>query len=177
MAKGDPSKEPEVNWGEGWGDVTSGYERGDSHKEGSYITVSKHGAVDTSVEATDLILESARSRNLAMHTFVLSLKANEKTGQIAGIPIPVEQATKATPAIRWIEGSGSPTAAWHMGGLLKDYPTLRPKGTVRCPVSLATGPDGLPVLLIPIKAGVSTRTVPREETPGSQTAAGDGEKK
>lgn len=157
---------------EEWREVTSGYERGDGHKEGPYATVSKGGAVECGVEATALAEEIARERGLARHQWVLALRAGEKKGQVGCIPIPAEQATRATATVRWYEKTGSPRAAWHIGGVFKDYPTLRPKGTVKCLVSRATAPDGQPMLVLPVKAGISTQTATRDDgTPGSQAAA------
>lgn len=162
-----------------WQRSTSGYERGDALKEGPWVKIKRTGSTEAGAEATAMALEVARKRGLGQYDWAFDFFGSNARGQIRGVPIPLNQATKGSCLVRWFEGKGSPRASWHMGGVFKDFKGLRPKSEVRCRVTIATGPDGLPVLVIPIKAALSTQSSSRSgggETPGSQAAAGEGPK-
>jgi hypothetical protein len=159
---------------EGWGDVQSGWQRGDGQREGAFVTVSKKGAVDASAETSQLLLEVAVERGLNKNGFVLDFKASVAKGQIACIPIPVQAATRSSAQVRWYEAAGlsTPRASFHVGGVFKDYPQLIPPSTVKCVVAKVIAPDGLPILVIPVKVGLGTQTTTRDDgSPGSQAAA------
>ncbi|MFZ5825498.1 MAG: hypothetical protein ACOY94_14450 [Bacillota bacterium] len=161
----------------GWKDVVSGYQRGDANKVGAYVTVTKHGAVEAPVEPTAMLLQCIRERGLAKTRCLLQFKANTDLGQVAAIPIPTKAGTPASGQINWSRGKGSPRASFHIGGVFKDYPELAPIGEVRCQVDIDTAPDGLPMLIIAVKAGVGTQTTSNSgshpnPTPGAQAAAG-----
>lgn len=173
MADDKGFKPEENNWSEGWKKITEGYERGDALKEGPYVHVSKAGALEAGAEATAMAIEAAQARGYGQYQWAFDFIANEEKGQIACIPIPMGQASKESAPVRWYEGKGSPRAAWHVGGVFKQCRSLQPKSDVKCYLTKVTGPDGLPVLIIPIKANLSTQTSTGDETPGSQAAASE----
>lgn len=165
-----------INWDE-WGKVQSSWERGDGQKEGPFVAVSKKGAVQAAVEASEMLSRIVEARGLAPHTWVLDFRGNPKRGQVACIPIATAGAPRSAASVRWSKRQGSPRASWHIGGVFKDYPDLAPKSDVKCAVVEATGPDGLPVLIIPVKVGLGTGTGGKEGgTPGSQAAASENPK-
>lgn len=174
MADEKVPKNPGNKGPDGWGKVTSGYQRGDATKVGPYISISKNGAVEALVDATALAEEVAGDRGLSRHQWAWDFRVNPQTGQVAHIPISAAEATKGSAGIRWYEGKGSPTASWHIGGVFKDYPALALTSDVKVVVTKAIGPDGLPVLVVPFNLGLSTQTNPRGgETPGRESAAGE----
>lgn len=173
-------KNSAVPGGGGWERVTSGYRRGDALQDGPWVTVAKSGATEAGTEATTMALEVAEDRGFGQHGWAFDFYANVKMGQVACVPIPLEEATKASGLVRWYDGKGSPRAAWHLGGVFKDYRELRPKSKVKCQVFKGTGPGGLPCLIIPVQTNLGTQTGSREgdktqsgATPGSQAAAGE----
>lgn len=171
----DPKPEGDEEIDE-WGLVESSHERGDSQKSGPYVKVSKNGYVEAMVEATAMTDAIARSRDLAPHRWVLELRGNEKKSQVGCIPIPIEQARPGSVAVRRYEGKGSPRIAFHIGGVFTDYPSMRLKADIKCPIAQGTAPDGRPMLVIPLKAKLSTQTTTRQsgaESPGSESAAGE----
>lgn len=155
-----------------WQRSTSGHERGDTQTEGPWANISRSGALEAGTEATALALEVARARGFSQYDWAWDFYGSAKLGQVQGVPIALDKATKGSCLVRWYKGKGSPRAAWHLGGVFKDFPDLRPKSGVRCRVTIGTGRDGLPVLIIPVKANLSTQTTSRT-TPGSQAAAGE----
>lgn len=170
---------PESDGENDWERSTSGYERGDALKEGPWVKVSRNGAVEAGSEATAMALDVARARGFSQYDWAFDFFGSVTRGQILGVPIPLNQATKGSCLVRWYQGKGSPRASWHLGGVFKDFKDLRPKSDVKCRVTKGIGSDGIPVLIIPVKATLSTQTTSRnsgDPTPGSQSAAGEGPK-
>jgi len=181
-----PSPAPaqaEINWADGWDEVQTDYEKKDSYTVGTWVTISKKGAVQAVVESSDLIQQVALSRGLTMEQFVFRLNVNQKMKQISATPVPLSMAGNGTTAVHWRKDKGSPLATWHIGGVFKQYPKLRLTGQIRCLVTTAKGPDGLPVLILPLTAGTTVKTGSRSggtsqsqnqnQSPGSQAAVGN----
>lgn len=168
-----PSENPEED---DWKRSTSGYERGDALKEGPWVKIARTGATEAGTEATAMALQVAKGRGFGQYDWAFDFYGSESKGQIRGVPIPLDKAIEGSCLVRWHLGKGSPRATWHMGGVFKDFKGLRPKSEVKCRVTIGTGRDGLPVLIIPVKATLSTQSTARENggaTPGSQAAAGE----
>lgn len=161
MAEEQLPKRPATNVDDEWQPVTSHWQRGDALKDGPYATLSRNGALLGTVEATARLERAAAARGLARHHYVLVFRANVKKGQVGCIPTAVADAEQGAAGIRWYEGKGSARAAFHIGGVFKDHPTLALKSDVRCTVNIATAPDGLPMLVIPIQAALDRTTSTR----------------
>lgn len=152
-----------------WLDVTSNHTPGDANRLGPYLSISKNGAAEALVDSTALIEQVARARGLHRHQYVLHPKAGVAQGIVGCIPIPLEKGTTSSISLRWVLNEGSPRVAFHIGGVFKDYPELALSGDIKCIISKGTAPDGLPMLLIPVKAVLNTHTTHRntEEHAGS----------
>ncbi len=155
----EPIPQPDADDDDEWQEVTSSYHRGESLRRGAFVRVSKYGAVEATVSATELVEEIATERGLTRSEWVFALRASVKKGQVACIPVPVAEAPRGAVQPRWYQGKSSVRSAWHIGGVFKDYPALQRNGEVKCLVTRGTGPDGGPALIIPVGAGLDTKTV------------------
>lgn len=181
MADDKVSKNPQESGSPIWVKATVGYERGDGQLEGTYVNASKAGAIEAGVEATALALDMAEELGLPQHSWAFDFYGDTASGQVACVFISLDKATRASGQVRFYEGKGSPRSAWHIGGLLKQHRSLRPKTDVRCAVTRGTGPGGVPALIIPLRSGVAVQTTRRKgegepenpATPGNQAAAGE----
>lgn len=173
MAENEERDRREEELEDAWETVDESYEVADARKDGAMASVSKHGAVRGNVEASALLEEIAEERGLPPKQYLLEITTRVKQGQVGGIPREVADAPAGSVAVRWYEGKGSPRASFHIGAAFKKHPKLAPSGrTVKALVTKGTASDGKPLLIIAVKAGLSTLTTTRKEDDSSADTQG-----
>jgi len=140
-----------------WREVTAEYRTGNSNKHAAQVRLSRGGAVEGNVGATELLEQIAADRGLPPREWALSFQARLRMGQVACTPIPLPEAGKGTGGVRWHKGKGSDRAGWHIGGVFAQFPELRPSSEQCCLVTRGTGRDGGPTLIILLGAGFPVR--------------------
>jgi hypothetical protein len=156
----------------GWRKVTKRYRpQGGAQRGAAAVVVNEWGLVETNAESTQLLDQTAIARNIdATKDYMVDCLVDEER-EVIGIYATTEAGPGAITIRRYRNGAGS-RISFHIGAALAEAPQLRPDfKEVKCLVHLEDGPDGKPVLVIPVKAGKAQITQSR--TPGAEVAASE----
>lgn len=121
--------------------------------------VNPSGLTNLNRGATDLLDELAGT---TADTYPVFFGADTPTRTVA-----VYMATGKEPGammVRRYHGKGGTRISFHMGGVWKQHPKLRPESTMEYKVKLDTDEDGVPYLEIQMQAGLNERKGTRTTT-------------
>jgi hypothetical protein len=153
--------------------VTTSYQvQGGANKEPAGITIWKSGRALTNVDCADLLIPLVKQAGGDSNRFMVDFGV-DKENQVIGVSI----ASPNTPGAMPAQPSGhEKTISFHLGGVFKDYPDLRPVGKRQYMVSLEPDDEGTMCLMIHLKSGVMKRTGTRGDGTGDSgqgAAAGE----
>jgi hypothetical protein len=142
-------------------DVTTQFQvAGGANRGPARIIVAKTGRASTNTEAYDLICAELSARGVSLENLHLGAAANRALGVVALRPSNMAAAGAIPVTV------GEKVLRFHLGGVFKEHPALRPNTTVECAVDFTTDAKGRWCFTInsrhgtPKQAGTSTPPPP-----------------
>lgn len=156
----------------GWKKVTKTYRvRGGARRGSAAVTVSQHGATTTNAESAAILFRTAIARGIdPTREFCIDMAVDEER-QMIGLWATAEP-TLGTSTITLYKKGASAWVAFHVGAAFLEAPALRPElKQIKCLVAEELDEDGLPIMVIPIKAGKAKNTHSRDSSGESAGAS------
>lgn len=145
--------------------VTSTYKvSGEALRDDPSITVYPTGRGVCNRGATEIMDGVA---NTSADSYLVKFGVDEETRTLA-VYIASSQ-DKGAMRIRRYSGKGGTRISFHMGGVFKEYPKLRPSSSMDYLVAVDTDDDGTPYMEIGIQAGLEGRKGSSASNPTAET--------
>lgn len=152
-------------------DVTTHFQvAGGASRGPARIIVAKTGRAYSNTEAYDIICAELIEKGVSLENLYLAYGANRALGVIALRP-----SNMATPGAMPVS-VGDKVLRFHLGGVFKEHPSLRPNTTVECGIDFTTDTKGRWCIAIntrqgaPKRAGASTVQSAGAQSPDKQAA-------
>lgn len=158
-----PQVDDPLDLGGGWREGSRQMSAREVHRNSAVATCQIKGGVRLNVTASKLSDEVALARGIAPEEgYILRYLTNKGEGQM-GLYASKISGPGSLPTKRDASGA-SPRISLHAGAAYLECPSIRPTEKVKAMVTLGTHPkDGLPILVVAVKAGSGTLTRHREE--------------
>ncbi len=155
--------------------VTATYKvQGGAQRDKAKCNVNRFGGSEGNVEMTDIWDRHLVTRGIDPNGDVLLAIGADEEREVVAIWGTTEPGPGVTTLRRYVKGA-SARIAFHLGAAFKQYPSLRPQHQeVECLVLEEIDEEtGLPVIVIPIKAGQAVSSSGDGSSSSSESAEGE----